>query len=189
MLKADIRKIYKQKRLALTTKETNVYNDLILINFQKLSLGNFKTLFTYSPIQQLNEVNTEPCVSYLELINPNLTIAYPLTNTATSTMQAMVLHANSYFDINKWGIAEPVNGTIIAPNLIDVIFIPLLAFDNKGYRVGYGKGFYDKFLKNCKTDIIKIGFSFFEPVPLIQNIDIWDEPLNFCITPHTIYEF
>jgi len=67
--------------------------------------------------------------------------------------------------------------------------VPLLAVDKKGYRVGYGKGFYDKFLPSCKKECLKIGFSYFEPVDEITDKDQFDVPLELCITPHNIYVF
>jgi 5-formyltetrahydrofolate cyclo-ligase len=51
-----------------------------------------------------------------------------------------------------------------------VVFVPLLAFDKKGNRVGYGKGFYDAFLSKCKPETIKIGLSFFEAEETIDDV-------------------
>jgi 5-formyltetrahydrofolate cyclo-ligase len=72
---------------------------------------------------------------------------------------------------------------------IDVVFVPLLAFDKKGHRVGYGKGFYDKFLSECKPETIKIGLSFFEPEELISDVFEDDVTLNYCVTPNGVYAF
>jgi 5-formyltetrahydrofolate cyclo-ligase len=65
----------------------------------------------------------------------------------------------------------------------------MLAFDKQGYRVGYGKGFYDRYLKRCQPDVMKVGFSFFPPVDQIEDINANDVPLSYCITPHQIYAF
>ncbi|MEP6514110.1 MAG: 5-formyltetrahydrofolate cyclo-ligase, partial [Parafilimonas sp.] len=86
-------------------------------------------------------------------------------------------------------ITEPVKGEIINPQIIDIVFVPFLICDKQGYRVGFGKGFYDKFLPQCRKDIIKTGFSYFEPVDKIEDAQSFDVPLNYCITPHSIYEF
>jgi 5-formyltetrahydrofolate cyclo-ligase len=67
--------------------------------------------------------------------------------------------------------------------------VPLLAFDEKGFRVGYGKGFYDRFLKQCKDGGIKIGLSYFNPIDTIEDAGEFDVPLNFCITPQKVYVF
>jgi 5-formyltetrahydrofolate cyclo-ligase len=75
------------------------------------------------------------------------------------------------------------------PEEIDLVFVPLLCVDKKGNRVGYGKGYYDKFLKECRRDIIKIGFSYFEPVEKIDDVNRYDVKLNYCITPESFYSF
>jgi 5-formyltetrahydrofolate cyclo-ligase len=64
-----------------------------------------------------------------------------------------------------------------------------LCFDLRGFRVGYGKGFYDRFLKKCRADCKKIGLSFFEPVKEISDIEEFDVALNFAVTPQEIYNF
>jgi len=69
------------------------------------------------------------------------------------------------------------------------VLVPLLSFDKKGFRVGYGKGFYDRFLMQCKSDCIKIGLSYFDPIDVIDDADEFDVPLDFCITPQKVYVF
>jgi len=64
-----------------------------------------------------------------------------------------------------------------------------LAFDEKGNRIGYGKGFYDRFLNECKKDVIKVGLSFFEATTTIEDTNANDIPLDFCVTPEKIYRF
>ena len=90
---------------------------------------------------------------------------------------------------NKWGIPEPESGISIDPSMLEVVFIPLLSFDKKGNRLGYGKGFYDVFLKNCKKEVLKIGLSFFDPVDRIDGIRDEDIPLDYCISPQKIHSF
>ena len=90
---------------------------------------------------------------------------------------------------NAFGIAEPASGAIIEPDEIDLALVPLLAFDERGYRAGYGKGYYDKFLSQCRADLVKIGISFFEPVDTIDDINQFDIFLNYCVTPQRVYEF
>ena len=75
------------------------------------------------------------------------------------------------------------------PSEIDVVFIPLLCFDKHGNRVGYGGGYYDKFLTKTKSSCLKIGLSFFEPVDFIQGINMNDIPLDMCVTPEKLYNF
>jgi 5-formyltetrahydrofolate cyclo-ligase len=90
---------------------------------------------------------------------------------------------------NNYNIPEPLNGINLPDDIIEVVFVPLLAFDKIGNRVGYGKGFYDKFLSKCKPSTLKIGLSFFEAEPLIEGVFDTDIKLNHCITPNEIYCF
>jgi 5-formyltetrahydrofolate cyclo-ligase len=104
-------------------------------------------------------------------------------------MLHFLLTDNTRIKKNEYNIPEPVDGLEVPATKIDVVFVPLLAFDKKGHRVGYGKGFYDKFLSECKPETIKIGLSFFEPEELISDVFEGDILLNYGVTPNTIYSF
>jgi 5-formyltetrahydrofolate cyclo-ligase len=96
---------------------------------------------------------------------------------------------NSTFERNKYGILEPVNAITMFPEELDWVLMPLLCFDVVGHRVGYGKGYYDRFLKLCKADVIKIGFSYFDAIPVIEDSNLMDVKLDYCITPNRLYQF
>ena len=190
MNKEALRVLYKQKRAALTEKECVRLNDLLLIQFQRLEIDFDATvLMSYWPLEKFAEVNTFLMTDYLRFRMPGLQLAYPVINPDNQTMRAMLVDDYTSFKKNAWGIAEPVNGTVLAPANIDIIFVPLLAFDKAGHRLGYGKGFYDRFLPSCREDVVKIGFSYFEPLGAIHGIDQFDTPLTTGITPEDIYEF
>ena len=78
---------------------------------------------------------------------------------------------------------------IFDPKMIEVVFIPLLCFDLKGNRVGYGSGFYDRFLKECNSNTLKIGLSFFKPENIIEDTNSFDVKLDICITPQKVFSF
>ena len=148
-----------------------------------------KVLLSYWPLEQQAEVNTFLMTDYLQFRMPGLQIAYPIANFDDHAMKIMLTNKETDFKKNRYGIAEPVNGIEIAATDIDMIFVPLLVFDENGYRIGYGKGFYDRFLPGCRQDSIKVGFSYFEPVTAIDGISQFDVPLTTGITPGDIYEF
>ena len=104
-------------------------------------------------------------------------------------MSHVLLQDNTILKPNSWNIPEPENGIPISNKQIEVVFIPLVAFDVKGNRVGYGKGFYDDFLKNCSKDTLKIGLSLFDAEPIIEGTQTHDIPLDYCITPGKTYTF
>jgi 5-formyltetrahydrofolate cyclo-ligase len=104
-------------------------------------------------------------------------------------MNFMVLEKSTSLKLNKYQIYEPINSQKIDPYVLEVCFTPLLAFDLLGHRVGYGKGFYDRFFTTCKKDLIKIGLSFFDPIEKIENTHKEDVPLDICVSPSKNYVF
>lgn len=189
MTKKELRKLYKQKRISIDSKEKLKLDDLLLIQFQQFYFEDIQVLFTYWPMVETNEPNTHLFNAYLRHTIPLLNMSFPVTDFATSTMQAVLIGEHTVYRTSEYGITEPVDGVTIEPEAIDLVFVPLLVCDNAGYRVGYGKGFYDKFLSNCREDVIRIGFSYFEPVEKIDDTDSFDVPLNYCVTPEQVYEF
>ena len=189
MTKAELRKLYKEKRTALSAKEINRYNDLLLIQFQQLDLPFIYYLHTYLAIEENKEVPTDQITSYLEFKNPELKICIPKADFLTGELKTYLINDETDFIKNKYNIIEPVNGELIAADKMDLVLVPLLAFDKKGYRTGYGKGFYDRFFSQCRKDSLKIGLSYFDAVDSISDVHQFDLPLTHCVTPHRIYEF
>jgi 5-formyltetrahydrofolate cyclo-ligase len=103
-------------------------------------------------------------------------------------MKHILLQENTTISISEYGIPEPLEGIEIATSQIEVVFVPLLAYDSKGNRVGYGKGFYDRFLSQCSKDVIIVGLSFFEAEDRIET-NATDIPLDFIVTPEKIMSF
>jgi 5-formyltetrahydrofolate cyclo-ligase len=189
MTKKVLRKIYKEKRRAVSFTESVRLDDLLLIKFQQWPLPNIQTLLSYVPLNEKGEVNTMLMTGYLNFRIPGLQVAYPVIDHTDHIFKPVIVDEQTEFQPNMFGIDEPVNGMDISAEEIDLVFVPLLAFDNRGYRVGYGKGFYDRFLETCREDVLKIGFSYFEAEDAINDINQFDVPLNVCITPNKIYEF
>lgn len=190
MNKTALRELYKQKRTALSETERARMNDLLVIQFQRMEIpDNVQVLMSYWPLDTHAEVNTFVMTDYLQFRMPGLQIAYPVANFNDTSMQAVLINDDTEFALNKYGIAEPVNGTGVSAADIDMVFVPLLVFDELGYRVGYGKGFYDRFLPGCRQDALLVGFSYFEPIPSVPDIHQFDVPLTMGITPENIYEF
>ena len=189
MIKSTVRKEFLQRRMDILEEELQQQTALIAFNFKKLSLPAVKYLLSYNPVLSRREFDVSVCEDILKQQNPSLNIAWPRIHVDMLDMEAGLVEREGLFIKNRFNILEPISGAIIAPDQLDVIFVPLVAFDVRGYRVGYGKGYYDKYLARCRADAVKVGFSFFEAVEYIEDIDDFDVPLNFCITPQRIYEF
>jgi 5-formyltetrahydrofolate cyclo-ligase len=188
MTKAEIRIQYKQMRRKLTRPEKSKLEDLMLIQFQRLPIFEHFYIMTYAPIDVQNEYDPFLAEEYCMFKNEKTQLIYPLIDRRSDTMQAFIVNEETEFETNEYGIDEPIGAVEIDPRDIQVIFTPLLAFDKNGYRVGYGKGHYDKFIKLCSKDVIKVGFSFFDAVE-IDDVNAFDEKLDYCITSERIYEF
>lgn len=189
MLKKEARNYFKQKRCTISQSHKMKWDDLLLIQFQSIELPFLDFVLSYYPIEQNNEVNTFLITDYLHFRNPNLHICYPKTNLKDGSMQAIVCSADSIFEANAYNVPEPLDHKIADPTSLDLIILPMLAFDESGNRVGYGKGFFDRYLKECREDCIKVGFSYFEPLDSIDDANEFDVPLDFCITPQRTYVF
>ena len=189
MRKTEIRKHFKEKRQALTDRDVNVYQDLLLIRFQELHLPYIHYLHAYIPKPDSKEPDPAPLVDWMQFRDPGLRMVYASINDADWSMKHFLFDENSAFRMNQFGIPEPTTGIELEPTQLDAVIIPLLAFDVNGNRVGYGKGYYDRFLANCREDVLKIGLSYFPPVYSIDDIENFDKKLDFCITPESVYAF
>ncbi|MEP7253746.1 MAG: 5-formyltetrahydrofolate cyclo-ligase [Ginsengibacter sp.] len=189
MTKKELRVVYKEKRRNISGREIERWTDLILINFQKIQLPFLSCIHTYISSQKLAEVETLQLVEYLQFKNPGVKVVVPKIDIASGKLEHFHFEEEMELIDNFFGIAEPAGGLQIAPEEIDLALIPLLAFDTKGYRVGYGKGFYDKFLSECRQDVIKVGLSFFEAEESIDDVHQFDISLDYCVTPDRIYDF
>lgn len=189
MTKKEIRKIFTEKRSSLSDKEKSKRDDLILIQFQKLQLPEIQYLLTYYPLALKHEPETELVTRYLQFLFPHMQIAIPQSDFRTSEMKAMLVRDDTNYALKHYGIYEPENGVELDPLMIDLIIVPLLAVDKSGFRVGYGKGFYDRYLARCEEKILTVGLSYFEPVEKIEDTNPFDVPLKYCFTPESLYEF
>jgi 5-formyltetrahydrofolate cyclo-ligase len=189
MIKNTVRKEFLQRRMTIQEEDLKERTALIASNFRKLVLPTINYVLSYNPLLHRREFDVSLCEDILKEQNLIMRVAWPKIHMDLLDMEAVLVEKDGLYIKNKFNILEPIGGVIIPPQQLDIIFVPLVAFDERGYRVGYGKGYYDRYLAQCRPETIRIGFSFFEAVDYIEDIDEFDVPLNFCITPHRIYEF
>lgn len=189
MKKVEARNFFKKQRLALTNYQVNVAQDLLLIRFQEMNLPYLHFVHAYLPIYAHNEPDPAPLLDWLRFTDPGIQVVYPRINPEDYSMQHILQQEDTFFEVNQYGIPEPIEGKQIESALLDLVIVPLLGFDQKGNRVGYGKGYYDRFLAKCKEDVIKVGLSFLSPIECIEDVDFFDKKLDFCITPDCVYAF
>jgi 5-formyltetrahydrofolate cyclo-ligase len=181
MRKQKLRKIYKQKRKKLSAFEIdccqeNIYQQVFKIDFHKIN-----TIHIFLSIERLLEVNTNPIIDFLLLKNKIIVVS--VSDFSRNTLTHFLFDRKTKLKVNSYGIPEPVNGIEIDAEKIDLVFVPLLISDKKNYRVGYGKGFYDRFVSECRSDVKTIGLNFFKPIDCIEDVKEFDIPLNQVIYP------
>ncbi len=187
--KKTLRKTYLAKRIQLSPDEYAALNKQLLDEFKQLDLTGIECIHTYLPIPSKKEPDTNLLIGWLKQTYPGIKLVYPKTNFADHSMQHFLDDTELKIADTVFGIPEPVAGTEVAVADIDLVIVPLLAFDKRGYRVGYGKGFYDRFMAQCKPTCRFIGLSFFEPVDAIDDLNEYDMPLRECIMPGKVWEF
>lgn len=146
-------------------------------------------MHVFLPIEKQNEVDTLSIVQEMWIRMPKVKIVISKSNFDTMEMDSYLYTKGTILKENKWGIPEPVEAELFNEQDIDMVLVPLVAFDNEGHRVGYGKGFYDRFLKKCRPDTIKVGMSLEPPVEKITDTSEHDVMLDYCVTPREVYHF
>jgi 5-formyltetrahydrofolate cyclo-ligase len=187
MNKRELRAKYKQLRQQLSPEEAEDKSLAIANRLLSLDIWDHTYFHLFLSIEEHKEIDTEFILQILAGKDKEIVIGK--SDFDTLEMTHYLLTDNTKFQKNKYNIYEPVDGLEVPISKIDVVFVPLLAYDVKGNRVGYGKGFYDIFLSKCKEDVVKIGLSFFEPEETIDDIFATDIRLDYCVTPETLYSF
>jgi 5-formyltetrahydrofolate cyclo-ligase len=188
MTKQELRKYYTDQRKQLSSAE--VENWSLVIFEQFLTHFNPKTdkIHVFLPIFEKNEINTFLLLEQL-FGSTSCQIITSKSDFKTNEMEHYFIDKNTRFEKDQYNIPTPIDATKANINELDIVLVPLLCFDKQGHRVGYGKGFYDRFLADCPKNTLKIGLSFFEPIDTISDVDVHDITLDCCITPKTIYHF
>ena len=187
MFKNEIRLKYKELRRSLSENQIEELSLAIANGVLLLPIWEKTYFHIFLPIEEQKEINTEYILHLLSGKDKEICISK--SDFKTRKMTSILLTDTTIIKKNDYNIPEPVDGIEVPSNKIEVVFIPLLAYDKTGNRVGYGKGFYDKFLAECHTNTIKIGLSFFEPEELISDVTTLDIQLNYCVTPNTVIKF
>lgn len=210
--KSQLRKEFLARRRALSSQEVEqrswaiaelVYNRIVSgwadrpIDAAKpfdLSAQR-STASLYLPIAHQNEINTWPLIHRIWTEHPKIQLAAPVIHTDTRTLTHYALTPETPLAENRWGIPEPLPTTRcrpvgpLLPTDFDLVLVPLLIFDKNGHRVGYGGGYYDRFLAQCQPNCLKIGLSLFEPLEQIDDVEKTDIRLDACVTPLQIHRF
>jgi 5-formyltetrahydrofolate cyclo-ligase len=183
--KIFFRQLFKKHRSELTDNEVKDLNKAIFKNLLKTDLFKKTYYHIYLSNSLNNEVETDEVIKLL--FKKNKRVYVP--KIMGENLIHIEINKNTSYSENQFSVREPSSANSSDPKIFDVVFIPLLAYDKSGERVGYGGGYYDRFLLNTKKNVLKVGLSFYEPVEKILNVEEHDIKLDYVITPKIVYNF
>jgi len=190
MLKVDLRRTALAQRRALPEAEVAQRSHGLRQQLsQHFDVATWQWLHLFLPIPRQHEPDTWEIVRWIWGEELPVQLAVPVVQPDGQTLRHYHLTSQTPLMDNRWGISEPVGAPEVAPAMLDAVLVPLLAFDEQGHRVGYGKGFYDRFLAECRPNTLRIGLSLEPPVPHITDAWPGDIHLHACLTPDAVWRF
>ena len=181
--KSDLRKQVLSQRQELDTKAWQEKSEKITEKVRQLNeFRNANAVHCYVSMNDRNEVATDSLID--DVLKSGRQLIVPVTNFEDGTLTHSLLPAKNILKKNEWGVKEPAKINEFAISNLDIILIPMAAADRNGNRLGYGKGFYDRFLKESRA--FKVGMIFheflFDEIPT----ESFDEKLDAIITDREV---
>ncbi len=192
MTKPELRKYYASRRMELSAAEVANQSAAIAKHlFEVFQIEKMQSIHCFLPIRKKHEVDTFHVIYTIQEHLPQVSIVVPRVIPNTNDLENYLWYSDITLDINEWGVLEPnpISNIKCTNQTFQLVIVPLLAYDKQGNRVGYGKGFYDTFLAQCKPSTLKVGVSFFEPAETIDDVGNNDVKLDYCITPYKVWKF
>jgi 5-formyltetrahydrofolate cyclo-ligase len=194
LTKKALRRAALAHRQALPPAELARRSDQLCAGFfRHFPVAEWRWLHVFLPLLAKNEPNTWPLINQIWAEQWPLCLVAPVVQPDGISLKHYELTSATALVANRWGIPEPVAdpATEILPIQLDAVLVPLLACDQYGHRVGYGGGFYDRFLAQCRPGAVFIGISILDDEPAAQIADILptDVPLHACLTPGGVWNF
>lgn len=181
--KEELRKYYKHKRSMLSDEKIDVYSSSIAKSFLENFLEKGVVFHVFKNMKKFNEVDTSFIIE--SLLHLGKTVALPKMNK--DDLFSCQIEEKQRYKTNSFGVQEPNPCIEINSDKIDIIIVPLLICDKEGYRIGYGGGFYDRFLNDLNA--IKVGINFFKPLENVSFKEEHDISLDYLITPDLFIKF
>jgi len=155
--KTNFREACHQYRASLTEKEYTQLSRQITENLlQEVDLRQYRAIHCYAAIQRKKEIDTLPLLK--TLCREDNVVAVPRADFSNLTMTHVRLHSTNELKLTEWGIPEPQHHETLPARVFDFIIIPMVGGDRARNRIGYGKGFYDRFLQ--QVNALKVGLCY-----------------------------
>lgn len=184
-MKKELRKKYLAIRAAIPTSLHETKSKAIFENLKNTEA--YKTSETFMIFLDFRgEVATRPIIQ--ELLDLGKTVALPVVDFNTKELILVKIDSLENLIKSKYGIYEPIvtDDVIMNPNDFDLMLAPGAVFDSRGYRIGYGGGFYDKLLCKLTGSTKVIGLAFSEQMRDEVPHESFDQPLDGIITDEEI---
>ncbi len=182
--KEAIRQKILSIRNSLPPEEAKKKSEFIFQNLKKLPIfEKAKTIHTYVSSKK-NEVDTIEIINYLFSINKRVVV--PVVDKTNKILIHSELKKLSELKKSTFGILEPAEIREVDIKEIDIVLVPAIAVDRSGNRIGFGGGYYDKFLKLVKCPKVALVYDF-QVVERI-NPSSSDVPVDFIVTENEIIE-
>ena len=183
-----MRAYYKALRADLSTTEFNRRSQRVLaLLFDMIQRSKPRALHAYMSIERLREIPVEELFDRL-----TMPISIPKADFNDSSLSHYLWDKDLFLETSQWGIREPKSGNMADLSKVDLVIVPLLAYDKKGNRLGYGKGFYDRFLAQLlkmNPEVIFVGLSLFPAEEALPELYPGDLPLHKLVNPQGLIEF
>lgn len=182
MSKENVRKEILVVRKVLSTEELIEKSKSVTERFLSTDLyKNANTIMAY--IDFRNEVQTEKIIKTAIADGKRIVIPISIVETRQLVLSE-IINYDSELEAGAYGILEPKEEYLreVKPEIVDLVLIPGVAFDERGYRVGYGAGYYDRFLERVRTDASKIALAFELQMVDYAHEDSHDVPVDIIIT-------
>jgi 5-formyltetrahydrofolate cyclo-ligase len=194
LTKTALRRAALARRQTLTSAEVAQRSQQLADQlFQHFPVAQWRWLHVFLPLARKNEPDTWPIINRLWEEKLPVRLAAPVVQPDSISLNHYELTPATPLLTDRWGIPEPLAdpATEVAPAQLDAVLVPLLACDQQGQRVGYGGGFYDRFLTECRPDTVFIGLNILddEPVAALADVLPTDVPLHACLTPGAVWNF
>lgn len=194
LTKAALRRAALARRQALSSTEVAQRSQrLAVLLFEHFPVAQWRWLHVFLPLAKKNEPDTWPLIRRVWASRPAPRLAAPVVQPDGISLKNYELTPATPLLASRWGIPEPLPNaaTEVAPAQLDAVLVPLLACDRQGQRVGYGGGFYDRLLAQCRPDTRFIGLTILddEPVAALADVLPTDVPLHACLTPGGVWNF
>ena len=183
MTKAELRRQNLARQRSLSAHDRRAFSERIAAGFfSSFDLSGISYLHLFIPIEKFNEVDTRLIVEPVWRDHPHIVTVVPRVDFDANEITSLRYGPETQVVRNSWNIDEPTHDDFVEAELIDMVLVPGIAFDKAGHRVGYGKGYYDRFLATCREDCVKVGLSYFDPVARIEDSHDGDVAVDCIVT-------